>query len=597
MRKVLLAASCLAFPTFALAQTQVNEVIVTATRLPAFVEETPSVHVISRQEIEDRQAVFAPDILDTVPGLSVTRNGAFGGPAAVQIRGASSDKTLVLIDGVPQNDPSAPAGAYDFSGLDLAQVDRIEILSGPQGSIWGSDAIGGVIAFTTRELNGLSASFEGGSLNTTRATLAAGSANESRAFGVSASGFSTDGISAAANGTERDGFTSWTAGANGRVTIAQDLTLDGKLRYTEGDVDLDGYAPPFYVFGDTQDRASNRTWSGYVRAKGEALGLEHTLLYSGYRTNRENFGAYRARRNDWRWTSGRGGPADAFAFLLGAERNETRATVSTGEVANLGETSGFAVARWRPLERASVTASVRYDDPDEYQSDTTGRIAGSYEIGWGLTASASFGQGYKVPTISQSVCDFCYTPAAPLKPEKADGWDASLDWRSPDGRYHADVTGYRLAVRDQIAYVGGTYVNISRTLTTGVETEARADLTDQLSLRAEYAYADAVDRSTGARLVRIAEHSGSASLDWHADRLRADLTVRAQGKQADLDPDTFAPTTRKGYVVADLAGSYALREGLELTARVENIGDRRYQQVLGYGEPGRTIYVGFRIRP
>jgi len=598
MRKPLLAASFLALPTFAFAQSaQVSEVIVTATRLPAFVEETPSVHVITREDIENRQAVFAPDILNTVPGLSVFRNGAFGGPAGVQIRGASADKTLVLIDGVPMNDPSTPAGTYDFSGLDLADVDRIEILSGPQGSIWGSDAIGGVIAFTTRELNGLSGSFEGGSLDTTRATLAAGSANESRAFGISASGFSTDGISAATNGTEPDGFTSWTGGVNGRIAATQNLTLDGKLRYTAGDVQLDGYAPPFWTFGDTSDTAQNRTWSGYGRVKGEALGLEHTLLYSGYQTERQNFGAYKARRNDWRWTSGKGDAADPFAFLVGAERDETRATVSTGDVANLAETSAFAVARWRPVERASVTASVRYDDPDKYASDTTARIAGSYEIGWGLTAAASIGQGYKVPTISQSVCDFCWMPALPLKAEKAEGYDVSLAWRSDDGRFKADVTGYRLAVSDQIAYVGGTYVNISRTLTTGVETEARAEITDELSVRAEYAYADAVDRSTGARLVRVPEHTGSASLDWRGERLRGDLTVRAQGKQADADPDTFAPTTRKGYVVADLAGSYQLQPGLELTARVENIADRRYQQVLGYGEPGRTVYVGFRIRP
>jgi vitamin B12 transporter len=188
-------------------------------------------------------------------------------------------------------------------------------------------------------------------------------------------------------------------------------------------------------------------------------------------------------------------------------------------------------------------------------------------------------------------------PPAPLQPERAEGWDASLAWRSPGGRYTANVTGYRLAVRDQIDYVDGTYVNIERTLTTGVETEGRARITDALSVRASYAYADAVDRSTGARLVRVPEHSGSASLDWHGERLRGDLTIRAQGEQADLDPSTFMPTVRKGYVVADLAGSYAVSKGLELTARVENVADRRYQQVLGYAEPGRTVYVGFRIRP
>ena len=598
MRSCLPATAALAVLTAmpAHAETPVDELVVTAARLPTDRKVITGAHVIDRAEIEARNTAFAADLLSTIPGVSIARAGAFGGVAAIRIRGAAPDKTLVLIDGVPMNDPSTPAGTYDFSGLDLGDVDRIEILSGPQGSIWGSDAIGGVIAFTTRELNGFSGSFEGGSLNTTRGTLAAGMADADHAIGVSASGFSTDGISAAANGTEPDGFTSWTAGLNGRANVSPALTLDGKLRYTEGDVDLDGYAPPFFTFGDTQDKASNRTWTGYGRAKGEAFGVEHTLLYSAYQTERFNFAPYKARRNDWRWTSGRGGAGDVFAFLIGAERDETRATVSSG-VANLSATSAFAVARWRPLERASMTASVRYDDPDRYAGQTTGRIAGSYEIGWGLTASASFGQGFKTPSIAQSVCDFCYMPAAPLQPERAEGWDANLAWRSTEGRLTANLTGYRLAVRDQIDYVAGTYVNIDRTLATGIETEGQARITDALSVRASYAYADAVDRSTGAPLVRVPEHSGSASVDWHGERLRGDFTVRAQGEQADLDPDTFLPTRRKGYVVADLAGSYAISKGVELTARVENIGDRRYQQVLGYAEPGRTVYVGFRIRP
>lgn len=598
MRPLLLAATCLAaLPSLAFAQNaQVEEVIVTASRLPAFVEETPSAHVITREEMEDRQAVFAPDILNTVPGLSVFRNGAFGGPAGVRIRGASADKTLVLIDGVPVNDPSTPAGTYDFSGLDLAEVDRIEILSGPQGSIWGSDAIGGVISFTTRELNGFSGSFEGGSLDTTRATLAAGLADEGYAIGVSASGFSTDGISAAANGTEPDGFTSWTAGVAGRAKVAPWLSVDGKARYTEGDVQLDGYTPPYYTFGDTSERANNQTWSGYGRARVQALGLEHTLLYSSYQTARFNFSPYKARRNDWRWTTGKGGAADAFAFLLGAERDETRATVSIG-VADLGETSAFAVARWRPIERASVTASARYDDPDQYKAQATGRIAGSVEIGAGFSAAASFGQGFKTPTISQTICDFCYIAGGPLKPERAEGWDVSLSWRTPDSRYRADVTGYRLSVKDQIAYYGAHYVNLDRTLATGVEAQARARLTDTLGVKVAYAYTDAVDRSTGERLTRVPEHSGSASLNWHGERLRGALTVRAEGRQADSDPTTFMPATRDGFVTADLSGSYAVSDGFELTGRVENLADERFQEVLGYGEPGRTVYVGFRIRP
>src|SRR5207244_11608743 len=123
----------------------------------------PAARAITRQEIELRQASFAADVLSTVPGLSLSRNGAFGGITSVRMRGASADKTLVLIDGVVQNDASQPSGGYDFANLELADIERVEILSGPQGSLRGSDAIGGVIAFTTREEDGWRASLEGGS--------------------------------------------------------------------------------------------------------------------------------------------------------------------------------------------------------------------------------------------------------------------------------------------------------------------------------------------------------------------------------------------------------------------------------------------------
>ncbi|HEX5776230.1 MAG TPA: TonB-dependent receptor plug domain-containing protein, partial [Caulobacteraceae bacterium] len=176
MRNLLLAASCLAaLPTLAHAATaMVDEVIVTATRLPSAAEDIPGVRVIDEADIEARQAVFAIDVLETVPGVSVFRNGGAGGVTSLRLRGAESDKTLILIDGVPVNDPSLPDGGYDLSALDLADVARIEILAGPQGSIWGSDAIGGVVAFTTRELEGWRAQAEFGSRDTLRGSAAFG---------------------------------------------------------------------------------------------------------------------------------------------------------------------------------------------------------------------------------------------------------------------------------------------------------------------------------------------------------------------------------------------------------------------------------------
>ncbi|MFY7853195.1 MAG: TonB-dependent receptor plug domain-containing protein, partial [Brevundimonas sp.] len=147
-RSILLSTAAIAVtfaaPAFAEDATQLDEVIVTATRIPAIVADTPGARVIDAKTIEQRGAIFAADILADVPGLSVTRSGAFGGVAQVRMRGATPGKTLVLVDGAPVNDAAEPNGAYDFSSFELADIERIEVLSGPQSSLWGSDAIGGV---------------------------------------------------------------------------------------------------------------------------------------------------------------------------------------------------------------------------------------------------------------------------------------------------------------------------------------------------------------------------------------------------------------------------------------------------------------------
>src|SRR3989344_385378 len=149
-----------------------------APRISALAADTPGARVIDGKTIEQRGAVFAADILSDVPGLSVTRTGAFGGLARVRVRGAPPGKTLVLVDGAPVNDAAEPNCAYDFSGFELGDIDRIEVLSGPQSSLWGSDAIGGGGSFTTTEIDGLRAGAEAGSYDTGGGRLAAGGAHE-----------------------------------------------------------------------------------------------------------------------------------------------------------------------------------------------------------------------------------------------------------------------------------------------------------------------------------------------------------------------------------------------------------------------------------
>ena len=579
-----------------------SEVVVTATRLPAAIDQVTGAHVVDRAELAARQTPFLQDVLRTIPGVTVTDNGAFGGVSAIRIRGASADKTLVLVDGTPVNDPADPNGTYDASALQSLDIERIEVLEGPQGSLWGSDAIGGVVSITTRELSGLRAEAEGGSRATWRGVVGAGVSRDRYAFSASVAGFRTDGISKADGGAERDPFRTASANLAARLRLTEDLQLDARARYGYANIAIDGFPPPDFLLADTPDRNKSRSWQAEVGATyAGAFGLKQRLAFSDYHLWRRDISdfpaVYTADRRVWRWTAERGTAADPWAFVLGAERTSTHADLSGRAAADLSTTSAFAVGRAHPWAPLTLTGSLRWDDPDRFKSRASARFATEAALGNGVTITASAGQGFKVPSISEVVCDFCFAPPVPLRPERAWGYDLRLGWRSPDGRLSAALTGYRLDVRDQIAFLGLRYVNIARTRSEGLEAEADAGLTDNLRLKLAWARIDAVDRTTGERLLRVPRDTGSASLFWDRGRWAAALTARAESSQPDVDRDGVSRVVRKGFVTADLAGSYRLSQTVTLTARVENLADRHYQQVFGFGEPGRGVFVGLRLTP
>ena len=585
--------------------TALPEVIVTATRLPAIVADTPGARVIDGATIEQRGAIFATDILTDIPGLSVTRSGAYAGVAQVRMRGAAPGKTLVLVDGVPVNDPSEINGAFDFSGFDLGDIDRIEVLSGPQSSLWGSAAIGGVIAFTTREVDGLRAEAEAGSFNTVRGRLALGRADEAWALGAWVSRFDTDGISAAdaADGNpERDGFGSTTAGLRGRYSFAPATQLEGTLRWTRSAGDLDGNPPPVYIPGDTADTTESEQWSASGRLRFAAAGLAHQVSVSAIdltRANQGNFAStFTADRQVFRWQATGATAAGRIDYTLGAEREDDRGALSTGATADAGVTSAFGVSRLQVTSRLSATGALRRDETDDFGGATTGRLSAAWEMDGGFILSGAWGTGFKAPSISQAVCDYCFSsaPFPVLRPETADSVELALGWSSSDGGIQGRATAYRLSVADQITYVfdpvtfDSAYVNVARTRSDGVELEGRVQLGEGLDLSLAYAWTDATDRATGARLLRVPEHAGSASLAWSGARLSGAVTVRAEGDQPD------AGGVRKAFVTTGLSGAWAVTPVVSLTARIDNLTDTHFQQVFGYGEPGRSGYVGIRLR-
>lgn len=602
---VALAAVC-STPAFAQeAETPLPEVVVTATRIDVIADETPGARVITGADIERRGAVFAADILTDAPGLSVTRSGAFGGAAQVRMRGATPGKTLVLIDGAPVNDAAEPNGAYDFSSLDLGDIDRIEVLSGPQSSLWGSDAIGGVIAFTTRETDGVRLNAETGSFATYRGNLSIGVANDSRAVSAWVSRFQTDGVSAAdeADGNpEADGFRSTTVGIKGRHAFNGVVSVDGSLRWSDSHADLDGFPAPTYALADTADTQDVEQWSGFARLKARALGLDQQFSVATSDIARDTVSAFpssfEADRRVLRWQADGVALVTALAYAVGLEREESSGSLSTGLGENLGTSSAFATARLQVSDRLSVVGALRHDETDDFGGETTGRLSAAYDLGGGFILSGAYGTGFKAPSISQAVCDFCFssTPYPVLRPETAEGVEAALGWRSADGRIEGRATVYRLTVEDQITYVFDSatfdsyYVNLAETRTDGVELEGRALLPGGFDLTLAYAWTDATDRTTGARLLRVPEHAGSATLGWTGKRLSGALTIRAEGDMLD------SGGTREGFVTANLNAAWDLTDKVALTLRAENLADERYQQLLGYGEPGRSAYVGLRLR-
>ena len=586
-------------PAAAQGANAVSDVVVTATRLPAPLADTPGAVVIDRAEIERRNAIVAADVLATVPGLSLSRNGDFGGVTSVRLRGAPSDKTLVLIDGVPVNDPSQPAGGYDFGSLDLADVQKIEVLEGPQGALWGAGAIGGVIDIQTRDPQGLRAGAEYGAFDTWRATGAAGVSDAQKALGVSISDLHSGGISKADawfGNTERDPFDNLTVGASARLEPAGGVKLEARVRYNHARTAYDSFGGPTGVI-DGPDVADVEAVSGLVRASLDAgpLGFTHAFTLDAATIDRRYFGPFplsaRGGLTDLRWLAQQD-QARPLALALGVERQDDHENTGDGRQAR-GATAGFAIARWAPDPRIEATASVRYDDPDQYAGRATARIGGRATLGRGFSLAASFGQGFKPPSLYQSTypCLECTRPGPnpALKPETARGWDATLSWADATGRADASLTVYRLSLSNRIDYLYPLgYLNVARARSVGADGQVRVNLPAGFTLRATGSWTDAEDSLTGAQL-GVPRYAGTVGLDWTGGRLQGALLARAQSGVRSL------PQRVGGFTVAELTGGYRLSARARLTLRVENLFDRRYEVAYGYGEPGRSAYAGVAL--
>lgn len=607
-----LTLAALASPAAAQDDPATITVLATGHALPIVASGQP-VGVYEAADLARVQGVDLTRTLERVPGLGWTRNGGPGGYTAVHLRGSGAEQVLVLYDGVRVEDVSAPSGGVDFSLYGPGELDRVEVLRGANSVPWGSAAIGGVIAMTSRALDGVAGQVELGSKGTRLADIAAGMAGDAGHFTLNGGVARTAGVSAAAAGSERDGMRRWRAGARGRLVLAPGLALVGSGRVSHLRSAIDGFAPPAYVLGDTAEVQRTRQQAGYGGldyARGaltlaSGLALAHSRrTYADPVLGAGPQSAFTGRSLRWALTGGLVLPR-ALRLDFGADSEWTRYASTFDPRATARIASGHALLGWAG-DGGSLTLGVRRDQHDRFGGAWSAGGSGTLRLADGLRLTGSYGEGFKVPTLFQLLSDY---GNAALLPERSRSADLGLAYARGD--LNASATLYRRDSRNLIAFVScaslarcadrpfGLYANVAAARAQGVELELGLQPLAGLSLLGAYSYGETLSRTPGPQmgnsLPRRPRHLLTVGADWSPGAGWPSLGADLRWVSASFD-DAANLQRLGGHVLLALRTSLALNAQVELFGRIENLGNTGYQTAAGYGTWGRAGFVGVRGR-
>ncbi|WP_338244158.1 TonB-dependent receptor plug domain-containing protein [Aurantiacibacter hainanensis] len=595
-------------------------ITVTATGTRIELEDTgQAVTVIGEAEIEAVQGADLTRVLERVPGLVSSRNGGVGGFTGIRLRGSEAEQVLAVLDGVRVADTASPAGGFDFGTLLALDLDKLEVLRGSNSTIWGSDAIGGVIVASTRAASGLRGSAEYGARDTASAAISGGLSDADTGFlGLSGTWFSTDGISAAEAGTEADGFEQWALNGHARYYFDDRLEVFARARYAEGDLEIDGFPAPDFTLADTGDVQHTRQLTGATGAVLDSSALFLSAAYSFAETERDNLDGNGVEtfasqgRSDRLELRGEWRPIGPLLVHFGAENEWTsyETLFDAGEDTRISGAYAQAGIEWNAI---SGYVGARVDDHADFGTAVSFGADASYELADGWRLRASLGEGFKAPSLFQLHSEYGNLS---LEPEQSTSFDLGLAFGERNlasarmrGRapVYAAVTAFQRNTDNQIAFVScfgettgicanrpfGTYDNITRTRARGLEAELWGSPAEGVTLGALYAFTDAENRDTGLALARRPRHAATFTGEWRpvdAIALAADLRV-----VSDSYDDAFNTVRLDGYETLTLRASWDASERVQLFGRVENLWDEQYQTAAGYGTAGTSAHIGARV--
>ena len=597
-----------------------SEIVVTAARTPEPIIQSPaSVTIIDQKRIKRLGEPLVPALLRLVPSTAVASSGPAGTVSEVRIRGAEAYHTLLFIDGIRANDPAAGnAPRFELLNADLAS--RIEVVRGPQSALWGSEAIGGVIAVDgdVGATPFFSAATEAGSFGFRRASASASASPGATTLAAAVGWQRADGIDIFGGG-DRDGYRNLSGRLRASWSVTPTLELGASSFLLTGRTEFDGSDP--FTFARTHDLSSkDRLAAGqlWVRAGSSASPWSGKLSASLLGSSKRNFFAGEPinRTSGGRWTLGgqvehRFSTGGVDHLLIAALEHETEQFTATDTV------FGGLTAQDQDRRHQSLTVewrgeagplvgdvAVRRDRFNRFKDATNLRVSALANVGSGVSVAASYGEGIAQPTFFDL---FGFFPGSflgnpSLRPESSRGAEASVRYRSDHAR--AALSIYRQRLKDEIIDVFG--IPLSTTINrdgksrrSGVEAEIGWQFGEALRLTATYAYLNASQPggTSQVREVRRPKHSGSIALDGAKGRLNYGASIAYTGVRNDENFDVFpSQIVRLGaYWLGGARLAYAVSGRVELFARAANAFDASYQDVFGYRTEGRSLHVGIRL--
>lgn len=593
-------AASLLVPFGSMAANDLAAVVVTATRQATRINEViADVTLIDRESIEQAGASTIGELLARQPGIQVVSTGGPGAASSAFIRGANSGHTLLLVDG--QRFGSSTAGQPTIESIPLAQVDRIEILRGPAGAVYGADAIGGVIQIFTRRGEGaprVDAWAGIGSQGTLEATAGYSGSKDGLRFSLRGGHYRTQGFDALGTPTDRDGF------RQDHVTASIGLKLDGggeiaaNLFQASGVNKYDGGTAfdnrinkKAGVYGVSWIQPVNASWTSTVRA-GQGVDDAATI-------DPANASVIITKNDQLVWQNDIRLPVGKV--LLAYEMLREGVTNSLTALAVDHRRTDSLLAGWSGnFGNHRIQVNARHDDSTQYGRHNTGSASYGYQFSADWRGYVATGRGFKAPTFNDLFFPLlCFPPFGcfggnpNLKPELARNSEAGLTWER--GAARAGIVRFDNKVSDLIVWANQPF-NVGNARLRG--TTFSYDLT-MAAWQAGLSYTDqeARDTATGLPLLRRADQHLSARLAWAGSGWRIGTELQSVGRRDDFDFTNNVRVKLGGYSILNAFVHHALSGDWTVEARANNLGGKKYQQALNFNSAPANLFVGFRYTP